>query len=117
HLLQAAVLFFKFLHPLHFTNTHPTIFGFPFVEGGFAEPVLAAQIFHRHSGFGFLQDIHDLALRKLRLLHGTLSWLYFAMTCLLFTGTILREGYPMIPTVLILDLRRLEIPIPDDSVI
>lgn len=26
-----------------------------------AEPVLAAEVFHRHSGFGFLQDIHDLA--------------------------------------------------------
>ncbi len=93
HLFQAAILFFQFLHPPHFTNAHPTIFGFPFVEGSFAEPILAAEIFHRHSRFGFLQDIHNLALRKLRLLYGNLSDLYFAMSCLLFPGTILREGY------------------------
>src|SRR6266496_4662066 len=60
HLFQAAILFFQFLHPPHFTNAHPTIFGFPFVEGSFAEPILAAEIFHRHSRFGFLQDIHNL---------------------------------------------------------
>jgi hypothetical protein len=58
--------------------------------------VLTAQIFHRYPSFRFLQDIHDLALRKLRLLHGNLSDLYFAMTCLLFPGTILREGYRVI---------------------
>lgn len=61
HLLQAAVLLFQFLHPFHFTDTHPTILRFPLVKAGFAEPMLAAQIFQRYSGFRFLEDIHDLA--------------------------------------------------------
>jgi hypothetical protein len=94
HLLQTAILFFQLLHAFHFTTTHPAIFGFSFVKGRFAEPVLVAQIFHRHAGFRCLQDIHDMAFRKSRLLHDKFSWLYFAPTCLLFPGTILREGYP-----------------------
>jgi len=56
---------------------------------------LAAQIFHLYSDFRFLQDLHDLTFRKLRLLHGKRSWLYFATSCLLFPGTILREAYPI----------------------
>jgi hypothetical protein len=55
--------------------------------------MLPAEIFHRYSGFSFLQNAHDLALRKLRLLHGKLSYLYFATSSLFFIGTILREGY------------------------
>jgi len=43
HLLQAAVLLFQFLHPLYFTDAHPAIFGFPFVKGCLAEPMLAAE--------------------------------------------------------------------------
>ena len=55
HLLQAAVLLFQLFHPLHFADAHPTVLGFPLVKRSFAEPVLAAQIFYRYSGFGFLQ--------------------------------------------------------------
>jgi len=61
HLFQAPVLLFQLHHPFHFTNTHPAILGF-------AEPVLAAQLLHCYSGFGFLQNVYDLAFRKPRLL-------------------------------------------------
>ena len=48
HLLQAAVLLFQLFHPLHFADAHPAVLGFPLVKRSFAEPVLAAQIFHRY---------------------------------------------------------------------
>src|SRR5512146_131458 len=93
HLLQATVLFFQLLQTSQFTYRHAAVFRFPFVKGGFAEPMLADQFFQGHTGFCFLEDIHNLAFRKLRLLHGYGSWLYFAMSYLLLSGMILREAY------------------------
>ena len=58
--------------------------------------MLAAQLFHRHSGFRFLQETYDLAFRKLRLLHVDLSRLYCAtcaMSFPLISGTILGDAY------------------------
>jgi hypothetical protein len=54
---------------------------------------LAAQFFQRYSGFRFFQDVHDLALAELRLLHVDHSLLYCARSFPLFNGTILGEGY------------------------
>ena len=93
HLFQAAVFLFQFFHPLQLADTHPRAFGFPLIKRGLAEPMLAAQLLHRHSGFGFLQNLHDLAFRVFRFLHGKCSYFYFAMSFPLTSGMILREGY------------------------
>ena len=61
HLLQATVLLFQLLHAFYFTDAHPAILRFPLVKRGFAEPMLAAQIFYHYSSFRFLQNVHDLA--------------------------------------------------------
>ena len=55
--------------------------------------MLAAQFFQRNTGFGFLQNVHDLAFGELRLFHADYSLAYFAMSFPLFNGTILGEGY------------------------
>jgi hypothetical protein len=39
------------------------------VIGGIADPVLAADLCHRSSGFTLAQDRHDLALREFQLPH------------------------------------------------
>jgi len=57
--------------------------------------MLPAQLFHRYAGFGFFQDVNDLAFRELRLLHVDHSLLYFAMSFPLSSGTILGDGYHM----------------------
>jgi hypothetical protein len=73
HLLQPVVRLLSLLHPFHFTDAHPTLLGFPLVKCGFANSILAAQNFHRYANVRFVQDVYDLAFRKLRLLPGKLS--------------------------------------------
>src|SRR5574343_109226 len=69
HPFETAVLGFQLFDALELVGRHPGIFGLPLVIGGIADPVLAADLCHRQSGFTFAQDRNDLTLREFRLPH------------------------------------------------
>src|SRR5581483_4669655 len=49
----SAGFFFQFLEPLQGADIHPAVLRLPLVEGGFAETMLATQLFQRYACFGF----------------------------------------------------------------
>ncbi len=69
HPLELGVLAFEFLDPSELGDFQATIFALPVVEGRLTDPVGAAYIGRLHSGIGFLEDCHDLALRESALFH------------------------------------------------
>ena len=76
------MLAFEFPDPSELGDFQATVFALPVVEGRLTDPVGPAYIGHLHSGIGFLEDCHDLALRESALFHWFLGcfpspFLYF----------------------------------------
>src|SRR3954451_19826512 len=67
--LQLRVLVLQCPQPSGLRDIHPTEFGFPFVDTGVADAVLAAEIGDRHPGLVLLQNPDDLFFRKTIALH------------------------------------------------
>src|SRR3954471_2330339 len=67
--LQLRVLVLQCPQPPGLRDIHPTEFGFPFVDAGVADAVLAAEIGDRHPGLVLLQNPDDLFFRKTIALH------------------------------------------------
>nr|GAJ37577.1 insertion element ISR1 hypothetical 30.8 kDa protein A [Bradyrhizobium sp. DOA9] len=66
---QPRVLVLQRLQPLGLRDLHPTELGFPFVDAGVANAMLAAQIGDRYAGLMLLQNPDDLFFRKSAALH------------------------------------------------
>jgi hypothetical protein len=69
HPSQSPVLFLQLLHPGHHRGVHASELGSPLVQRRRANTQLPAQIRHRDPRLRALERVHDLAVRKPRLLH------------------------------------------------
>ena len=68
-LLQACVLDLKIFKAADIICLHTPVLGSPFVEGGFTEAALSANIFDRQARLDLLKKANDLLLGKSTLLH------------------------------------------------
>ena len=69
-LLERAVLLLELAQPMQLGNAHTGEAFLPAIKGLFADAGLAALGEHRHPSFDLAQRVHDLLIRKRRLLHG-----------------------------------------------
>lgn len=69
HPLQLGVLLLKRLQPLGLADVHAAVLGFPFVDAGVTDPVLAAQFGNRDAALVLLQDADDLLFAETTALH------------------------------------------------
>ena len=68
-LLEPGILDLKILQAPSLISFHATVLGAPLVEGGLAEPALAADLLDRQARLGLLQETNDLLLGKSTLPH------------------------------------------------
>ncbi|ESX19212.1 hypothetical protein X765_32105 [Mesorhizobium sp. LSHC440B00] len=74
-LLELGVLLFQSLQLARIGNVYATELGLVFVEGRFREPMLAADIGHRHSGLVLLKNpMICSSLKRLRFILWSSRW-------------------------------------------
>lgn len=69
HVLQSAILFFKFFQPFQVLRFHTAVLLLPVVERVAIDAQVAADVLRPFSRFVFLQSAYNLALCKSTLFH------------------------------------------------